>query len=90
MDTITCPHCNNPCITTFQKSMIGIFPMTCKSCGQKVGMPYWWRVLTMIPMFAAFIAVPRLLTDPYAIAGTAAFLTLLTYELQNFIPLIKK
>ena len=41
MDKLKCPHCDQPGITFFQKMCLGpIFSTKCKSCGQKVGVPY--------------------------------------------------
>lgn len=90
MGRFSCPNCERPGISGFQASMIGTaYSIKCNLCGQKIGVPLW-RILTMIPLLFALVGVPRLFTDPYALSVVSVLLTMFTYELQNYVPLIKK
>lgn len=90
MEKYSCPHCNRPGISAFRASIIGIaYPVTCKLCSQKAGVPIW-SILTAIPLIFALVGVPRIFSDPYALSLATALLTMLTYELQQYVPLIKK
>jgi prepilin signal peptidase PulO-like enzyme (type II secretory pathway) len=51
----TCPHCGQPGISALRKLALGpALPATCRSCGKKVGVPYW-SVLTTLPFIAGII-----------------------------------
>ena len=48
---LTCPHCNNPTISSLRKFFLGpAWFITCKKCGKKVGVP-WIRMLGLLPLF---------------------------------------
>ncbi len=90
MDKYACPHCEKPGISSIRKSFLGIAASTsCKSCGQKVGVPYW-SIVTIIPMLIALLVVPKFFTEPESVSVVAVLLTALTFELNTLVPLIKK
>lgn len=90
MNKISCPHCEKPGISSVRASFLGpAFPATCRSCGKKVGVPYW-SIVTIIPMLVALLVVPRIFTDLHTIAVASVILTGLTFTLFDLVPLIKK
>jgi len=91
MNMHDCPHCGEKGISALRRCNLGpAFPTKCKSCGKKVGIPYW-SIFTIIPMLTAVIVVPWLFDNTRIVAFGAVMLTILTWNLfESIVPLIKK
>ncbi len=86
-----CPHCGGYCLSRLRRSFLGpISSAPCRSCGERVGVPYW-SAITVIPIIVAVAVIPQTVTEPHLIALITLLLALATDLLnQAFVPLVKK
>jgi hypothetical protein len=91
MKLLTCPHCGEPGISVTRKLALGpAIPARCRSCGQRIGVPYIAAFAASLPFF---VAIPFAFIQSSLATGALIWIggaVVMGYLYWRFVPLIRR